>query len=240
MDITKLTRDSKYVLSALKELPNGSVVCTMDCKIQVPSRFTERSLVELGADIHCIGVYAMIVDDKYAVSTINAQLLITPSKILKININDVEYYEFYFESGSQVFATTNLVKKDSLVYHIFDELISKANVPWYIGYDDLGKIFDSAKYHAGTNIADNQELTELIVSIISRDPIDKTIYYRNSIKNEQFVKDINPEYVSLSNVLFSATSTLTRLTGSYMSEGIVSALVNESQREERLEALLRK
>ena len=80
----------------------------------------------------------------------------------------------------------------------------------------------------------------MIVSIISRDPIDKTIYYRNSIKNEQFVKDINPEYVSLSNVLFSATSTLTRLTGSYMSEGIVSALVNESQREERLEALLRK
>lgn len=239
MDINSLTRDSKYILSNLKELPDNSIIASKECKILIPTRFAERGLAEIGVEIYIIGLYCIVMDNKYAVSNINAQVTIEPNKILKILINDVEYYEFYFDVGSTVIKTTNLLKNDMLVYHLFDEIISKANVPWYMTYDDMCKIFDTAAYHAGAKISDNQKLTELVVSVISRDAIDKTTYYRTTIKNDKYLLTNPPEYVALGNVLFNATSTLNKIAGSYFSDGVVSALVNPTDRVSKIEELLR-
>ena len=239
MDINSLVRDPKYILSCLKEEEDKSVVALKPLKIQIPVRFSERNLAEIGVEIFIPGIYAIISDNKYGVSTVSSQLVIIPNKILKININDEPYYEFYFDVGNTVFKSTELIKKDTLVYYIFDELLSKCNIPWYLSYDDLGKIFDTAKYYADTSIADNNELTELIVAIISRDSIDKTIYYRSTINNEDYINKHPPEYVSLSNVIFSATNTITKISGSYFDQGVLSALVDPSERVERVEELLR-
>src|ERR1035437_2002787 len=168
MDIKSLKRDPDKVKAYLQEMPDSRLITTKGCKIIIPCRYTERGLAEVGIDTHIIGIYCIIVDDAfYGVSLINAIMKIEPTSYIKIKIDEVDFYEFYFEPGSTVISNLNLLKKDVLIYNIFDEILSKRKVPWYINYDDMGHILHSAEYHAGSKIGVNVEVTELIVSLIA-------------------------------------------------------------------------
>lgn len=240
MDTKKLVRDASKVQAALKELPDGCLVCTKTVKIYIPARFSERGLAQTGIETHIVGVYAIVVEDKYfGVSLINAMLRIEPTSSLKIDIDGEEFYEFTFEPGATVFPTLMLVKRDTLVYSIYDEILAKGHVPWYLTYTDLGKLFDTAKLHAGANIGQNHEVTELIVSLIARDAKDRRRYYRSTVKSLDDVLNRPPAIVPLRSVTWAATNTTNKLAGSHFSEGLVSSLVSPAERTERLEALLR-
>ncbi len=239
MEIDKLVRDANHVKACLQEMSDGSLVTTKGCKIIIPTRFEERSLAEVGIDVFIVGIYAMIVEDKYyAVSLVNTMIRITPTSIMKIKIKGVEHYEFTFDPGQIVMPRTTLVKDDVLLYRIYDEIVSKGKVPWYLNYDDLGHIFDTASSHAGANVGTNPEVTELIISIIARNSKDRTQYYRACIKSLDEIKTNPPVFISMKSVPYAATNTTNKLAGSYFSEGVVSALVSPSDRVERIERLL--
>jgi len=241
MDIKKLIRDPDFIHDCLQELPDGKLVAIKEVKIYVPARFEERGLCELGVDNYIVGIYAMVAEDKYyAVSMVNAMLLIQPTSVMKIKINGEDYFEFVFEKGSTIFSSVNLVMNDVLVYKIYNELISKGRIPWYLGYEELGHIFDTAKYHGGANIGQNSEVTELIISIIARDPNDKTKYYRTIVKTKEDLEKTKPTFIPLKSVTYAATNTTNKLAGSYWSTGVVSALVSPSERTERIESILRR
>lgn len=240
MDPKKLIRDASKVLACLKELDDGRLVTTKGCKIYIPARFAERGLASIGIETHIAGIYAIVVGDThYAVSMVNAMIRIDPTSTLKITIDEEEFYEFEFEPGSTVIMSLQLVRADTLVYKIYDEIIAKGHVPWYLGYADLGKLFDTARKHAGANIGANHEVTELIVSLIARDPADRHRYYRTCIKTLDDLRKKPPAVVPLRSVTYAATNTLNKLAGSYFSEGLVSSLVSPADRVERMEALLR-
>jgi len=240
MDITKLRRNPEKIHASLSELEDGRLITLKQCKIYCPVRFSERNLVSIGVDTHIVGIYAIVVENFYGVSMVNAMIRITPDYRNIVTINGDDYYEFIFEPGSTVIATLNLVKTDVLTYRIYDEIISKGNVPWYLGYKELAKIFDTAQYHAGANIGREHEVTELLVSMISRDPSDRTKYYRQAVRSEEDLVNINPYFIPLKSVTYSATNTTNKLAGSHFTEGVVSSLVSPSEREERIESLLRK
>ena len=142
MDLSKLKRDPKRVHEALQEMPDGRLVTKKTCKIIIPSRFAECGLASVGIETNIVGIYAIIVEDiYYGVSLVNAMVRIEPSSTMKILIDDQEFYEFTFDPGSTVIPSLQLVKRDTLVYRIYDEIISKGHVPWYLGYSELGKIF---------------------------------------------------------------------------------------------------
>lgn len=240
MEVNALIRDSERVKACLQELPDGSLVTTKGCKIIIPTRFEERGLAEVGMNTYIVGIYAIIVEDKYyAVSLVNTMIAITPTSTLKIKIKGVEHYEFTFDPGQIVMPRTNLVKNDILVYKIYDEIVSKGKVPWYLGYEELGHIFDTALSHGGANIGTSPEVTELIISIIARNSKDRTQYYRSAINSLEELKTNPPVYISLKSVPYAATNTTNKLAGSYWNEGVVSSLVSPSDRVERIESLLR-
>jgi hypothetical protein len=237
--ISGLVRDPHKVKANLRELEDGRLVTVKGCKIYCPVRFSECNLASIGAETYICGVYAMVYDGAYAVSTVNAMEHITPSFTNKVVIGGDEYFEFEFTPGSTVIATLDLVKNKNLVYYIYAEIISKARVPWYLSYDDLAHIFDTAFEHAGANIGQQHEVTELLVSIISRNPNNRVEYYRQAVKSLEDLSAVKPDYISLKSVAYSATNTLNKLAGSYMGDGVVSALVSPSERVERIEKLLR-
>lgn len=240
MDIKKLIRDPKRVQAYLEELPDESLVCKKPVKIYVPARFAERGLAQIGMETYIVGIFAIVVDDVYyGVSLVNAMMRIEPTSTLKIQIDGDDYYEFSFDAGSVVITSTQLVKTDVLVYRIYDEIISKGRVPWYLGYLELGKIFDTALYHAGANIGANQEVTELLVSMISRDEKDRTKYYRTAIKDLSELETNRPAFIPMRSVQYAPTNTTNKLAGSYFGDAVVSALVNPADRVERIESLLR-
>lgn len=241
MDIKQLIRDPQRVKANLKELPDESLVSLRGCKIYIPVRFTERQLASVSVETHIVGIYAMTVDDKYyAVSLVNAMVRIDPAVTNKVMVNGDEYFEFVFTPGAVVIPSVQLVKTGTLVYRIYDEFFAKGRVPWYLGYSELAKVFDTAQYHAGTKIGTDHEVTELLVSMIARNPEDRTQYYRQTVKDVADEQARPPAFIPLKSVAYSATNTTNKLAGSYMQDGVVSALVSPSERVERIEELLRR
>lgn len=240
MNFKRLVHDAPKVLACLKEMPDDRLITTKPLKIYIPARFSERGLAQIGVETYIVGIACLVVDDLYyGVTTVNAMWRIEPTSMLKVKVGDEEYYEFFFRAGSTVLSTLNLVKTDTLVYRIFDELITKAKVPRYLGYRELGKILDSAAKHAGTSVGDNHEVTELIVSLIARDPKDRSKYYRSTIKSLHDLVARPPVYIPMRSVQYIASNTTNRIAGSYFKDAVVSSLVQTSERVEAIENLLR-
>lgn len=240
MDISQLRRNPEAVKSSLREVENRLFV-TQPTKIYSPVRFSERNLASVGSEIYIVGIYAIVINDRdWAVSIIDAMVKIEPTSYRIVQIEGDDYFEFYFEPGSVMCPNMDLVKTDTLTYRIYDEIISKGKIPWYLGYLELAGIFDSAKYHAGTNIGSDREVTELIVSLIARNQEDRTKYYRQTVQSIDDLQRSPPTFIPMRSVIYAATNTLNKIAGSYMETGVVSALVSPSDRVEHIESILRR
>lgn len=241
MDPKKLTRDASKVHAVLKELEDNRLITTKGCKIYTPVRYTECGLASVGIETWIIGIYAIVVDDKYyGVSMVNAMLRIDPTSTLKVDIEGEQFYEFIFEPGAVVVTDTNLVKVDTVTFRIYDEIVAKGRVPWFLTYDDLGKLFKTAQHHAGASVGSQREVTELLISMIARDAKDRTKYFRQTVRSPADAVLRPPAYIPLRSVVYQATDTTTKLMGSYFPDALQSALVTPSERVERIEGLLRR
>jgi len=125
------------------------------------------------------------------------------------------------------------------MYNIFDEFIFKGKIPWYMGYEDVGKLFDTADSHAGSAVASNYEVIELIASMVTRSKDDRTKYIRSVAKTDEDFNDSKISYVPLSSIFYSVNSTVNKIAGSYFSDGVVSALVTPTTKVDKIESILR-
>lgn len=233
-------RDAKAIQSVLKELPDQSVVTSQPLVIQVPARFEECGLAQVGIDTYVYAMFAMMTQDKvYCVSNACTMLKITPRRTSTIRINEIPYLEFGFDAGDTVIENVNAMRREALIYKVLDEIFFLGKVPWYIGYIDLCKIFSTAKSHAGSRAGDVPQIIEMLASLISRSEQDRTKYFRSILQKQEDIYNLKPSYIPLKSVFYAATNTVSKLAGNYFSDGVVSALVSPAQQKERLETLLR-
>ena len=240
MDISLFTRDATKVHQDLVEQKDGSVITKSGCKIYIPSRFTERGLAAAGSIVNTVSIYAISVGNYYGVSAAPVTVGLTPSSTNIVTFDESDYLEFSFDPGSVVFPSTELVRDDTLLYKIFDEIIAMGYSPWYLNYEDMGKLFTESAYYAGPALGSNNSILELIASSIARDPDNLNQYYRQGLSSLEQVKSRPPEFIALRNIQLGATNTTAKLLGAYFDEGLTAALVNPSTRNERVEDLLRK
>lgn len=216
------------------------MVTSEHVRIQVPERFVNAGLAQVGIDNYVYGIYALLLDDDtYAVSVTNTMLKINPTKTLRIKVNEVPYYEFHFDAGTAVIPDVNSVKRDTMVYNVINELMFMGHMPWYMEYDDVGKIFDTSSKFAGSSVNNSLECVELLAAIVARDREDPTKPYRLVVTDEEYKKRHKPRFIPMKSVFYAATSTSNKLAGSYFNDGIVSALVTPTTEVSRIEQLLR-
>jgi len=238
--MTIYKRNSSLVLSNLIDNGGDQIITKVPCRIHMPVRYTEVGLGQIGGDTFTYGLFALILDsNEYTVCNINALLELNPSKTSLIKIDDVPYYEFYFEANTAVIKSTNILKRASIMFNVLDEFIFKGKVPWFVGYEDMGKLFDSSSYYSGINIGQNYEVIEFIAAMVTRSKKDRTKYIRLSIEKYEDVTLDKISYVPLKSVLYSVNSTVNKLSGSYFSEGVTSALVSPTDKVEKIESILR-
>lgn len=240
MDASKFKRDASRVHAALKSPGDGSVVAIKPVWIYIPARFAESQMAILGADTWISGIFCIAVEGQfYGVSTANAMMQISPTTVSNVRFGDDEYLEFYFEPGSRVIVNDQLVKNNSFIYSIYSELLAKGHVPWFLGYEDLGRIFQTSHHHTGTWVGANDQILEMIVASLARDRDNRMTYYRHTVDSKQALVTRPPVVIPLRSVTYGATNTTAKLMGSYMEEGLVSAIVNPAEKVEPIEALLR-
>lgn len=238
MNTPNLIRDADFVISRLSEESDGSVVTTVPCTVQIPESFAAKNLAVIGSEVFIFGFFPIIMGDRYAVNKTIAMMRICPSSTQKIVVNETPYVEFQFEAGDKLIYTTALVVTDTLSYYMYDEFIAKGNIPWYLDYFDMANMFDTAKEHAGVDLG-GRSIIELIISTIARDPNDMTRLYRHILARPEDLRTKPPITVPFRSVIWNTSDTTSKLNGAYYSEGINSALVNQSESVEMIEELLR-
>lgn len=238
--MAKYTRNAQAVLSQLVENKAGQVITKVPCKIQIPERFSERGLGQVGIDTFAYGLFPIILETgEYVLCNVCALVELNPFKTMLVTIDEVPYHEFYFDANQVVIKTTDLVKRDTLMYNVLDELIFKGKIPWYVEYEDLGKLLDTAKLHADSNVGQTQEVMEFITSMIARSKDDRSKYIRLAADKLSDVGIGKLEYIPLNSVFYAVNSTVNKLSGSYFSDGVISALVTKSDKAEKIESILR-
>ena len=240
MDPSAWKRDASKIHSALALQADGSVLASRPVKIYVPERFVEKGLGEIGSETFILGVFAIVVDDKYyAVNKVTAMVRIKPTTTSTVKFDGTSYLEFYFEPGSVVIASTSLIMSDTLVYHIFNFFLSNGAVPWYLNYEDVATLFMTADRHAGVRLIKNHSILEMFAAAVARHPSNRTVYFRHTLDDGSAPPTQPPAWIALRNISLGATNTTARLQGSYWADGLTSALANPSSKLERVEQLLR-
>ncbi len=238
--MSKLKRLPSVVLNQLVTTPTGQVLTKVPCKIQIPVRYTTRGLGNVGSTNYAYGLFPIILETgEYTVLNVCAYVELEPYKTIQISIGEVDYYELYFEANSVIIKTTDIVKRSDIMFNVFDEFIFKGKLPWYAEYEDICKIFDTAKSHADSKVASNPEVIELIASMITRSKEDRTVYIRSVANSLSDVTLDKIDFVPLNSIFYSVNSTLNKIAGSYFDDGVRSALVSETTGVSRVESILR-
>ena len=234
-----LTRNPSRVLKNIVKMEDGGLVTKKPCRIQAPERWLERHMAVLGAEVFTAGLVCIIMEDEYyGCLFVDSMIRLTPSNTETVMVGDVPYLEFQFEAGDQLLYTTDLVMNDTLTYYIYDEMINKGRIPWYIEYLDFPYIFESADYHAGINLG-NPRVLEFLLSTIARNPDKMMELYRHVMSSVEYTKTNPPALIPFKSVIWNTSGTVSKLIGGYFSDSITSALVNPSEKVERIEELLR-
>ncbi len=235
--VSKLKRDPDYVKSQLVKSQDGLYV-KKDTIIQIPYRYTIKGMAILGEKNYSVGIFPIIIDDKYTVMSVMSMIMLSSASISEVVIQDTNYYSFFYEKGSRLFDSLDVVRDDSITYNIFDEFISNGNIPWFMSYLDLAKIYDTSDKYAASAMPNYLQPFQIIVSLLARSPNDLMKLYRYII-NEEKDLNIHPEFAQLKSVMFMSKSTVNKIAGSYFDEGVMSALAYPSQKVEHIEKLLR-
>ena len=241
MDITTMERNAAAVHATLVETKAGELITTKGCKIYTPARYAGRKLAVIADEIRVVAVFAIVVEDKYyAVSSAPSLMQLTPSSMSLVDIEGEEYYEFSFDKGACVTPSVDLLQDDTIPYFLYDELIAKGHVPWYLGYLDLARLITDSKYYTGVSFAASNVPMEMIVASITRDRKERRLYYRHQINSLADEVKNPPAFIAFRNIIYGATNTTAKLMGSFLDDGVLSAVVNPSEQTEGVETLLRR
>lgn len=236
-DVRKLIRDKQYVLSNLVKTEEDSIVCKKQCHICVPSHYFEMELGQITENVTVVGVFPFIIEGKYALSKVMSDVVLTPQETTIIKINDEPHHLFGFEPGSTVVKNFNLLKDDTKPYYIYRCFIARGKVPWFVDYDDLLTLFEHTKKYSDIHLGADPSIIALLGATIARDPNNLNIMYRSTLGQSN--KADRPFFTPLTNVQLSADDTVSKLMGSYMDDGINSALIYPSKQISNLEEVLR-
>lgn len=240
LNIHSLVRDAEKVKAACREGNDRSVIVTKPSKIIFPERFIEKGLAEIGVRSYVVGCFAHVVEDThYAVFLAVAKVEVKPSSIATIKIDGDAYVEMSFEPGDALIVTQEVVEDKFMAFHVYNELISKGHMPWYMHYDDRVKLLFTANALAGMELLSNHVVLELNAAAISRDPKDINQFYRHTVASYAQADKDTPIAISLMNVSYGTTNATSRLMGAYWEQGLNSELANPSTEVQNVERLLR-
>lgn len=224
MDITNLVRDASNLSKVIVE-KGGQLIAVQPIQILIPFRYLAAKLANIGKYTTSVAIFPILYgENKYMVSNVCSTMELTPSSLSSTTIGDDDYYVLGFGAGDVVTPFTELVVSDDDAYNVYNEIIGKAKIPWFMTYEDVGKCIAMCHHYSGITLSSTNAVIELIVASISRSKDDTNVYYREAISKITEQTKNPPSIFPLRAVISGTTNTMGKLSGSYFDEGLTSAL----------------
>ena len=237
--MAKLKRNPDLVKQHCVVTPDQKLVTKKECRILFPETWVGRELAWIEGNIRILTKYMLMIDGDYTVINDCAYMPLTPDSIFSNDIDGVTHYELVFFAGSVVCPNLNLVVNDNILYYIADEFLTKTRKPPYFEYSDMAKLFLNSQWHTKLKLANNNTILELWTATLARWSQDEMIQYRYKANTIQDSLVDKPSYISFKSPVYMANATLSKVSGAYWRDGLMSAITTESHVIEPLEALVR-
>lgn len=203
-------------------------------EIRIPKRFDAYGLLNITDVVECLGIMDLIIDGTYnAHLHLLALLTVEPSEVSVKMIEGQEYQILTLYNGDRFISNTVVVKNQSIVYALYVEFITRGNIIYTMGYQDLIWLFDSVKQMCDTSLPVDHAIFEMLYAHLARDGQDKFKQYRHTDMKAPF------EFVGLKSVSFAPDSTTARLLGAYYADGEMASLLHTNEDRQVFEDLLR-
>lgn len=237
MDITKAVRNPAKVHKDLKKV--GSTLVTQGgCWIYAPTSYTAKDMAFITATVTIIGVYLITTDHlTYGAANATSLMGLEPSVIEVVMIDEVEYYQFYFEPGSVVVSNVFLKCERKMPYNVMSYFYDYGRVPFWMTIIDHGSLLASTRYWNDMTMFPDGITHDIYSAHLQRDNKNVRKHFRHSIRTEADIR-IPATYIPLRDGALNKTSRLAKLSDTELKRGIRSALLNDPVREEPLEQLL--
>lgn len=234
LNVNQLKRDPVAIKKELVQASDHSVRLKTDARLLLPQPWLEKGLLTLGEKTTLLAIYALVIGNVYAVSTTLTMIESDPSVITTETIDDNEFYVLHYKPGDRFIVDANCVRRDSLPYRVFDTVLDRGKVPWFLTGEDLAQIYETSKHFASVGYPVDHSVFEIIIASLSRQKQDRSKFYRNGGRFDE-----PPVFIPFRSVMYGASNTTAKLIGAYWTEGLTSALVYPSERKEVIEDLLR-
>lgn len=203
-------------------------------EIFIPMRYQAKNYLIVEDKVRALGIFSMRVNGSVEGGLqIPAMVQIDAADTYTETIDGEQFFVCVLNKGGRFMTTLKVLRDDKLVIFIWTEFLSLGHMPSYITYDNAATLFDDLKEIAGKSIGVDHVLIEIILAHVYRDPDNLNIFYRHTDMRQP------PAQVSLRDVGYGASTTHSRIIGSYADVGRNSALLNQSDQNHTLEDLFR-
>lgn len=203
-------------------------------KCYIPRKYEKKEYLIIHDKVSALGIFDICVNDKYEGGIqIPAVITLDPVDMYDTTIDDVKYLTCELTRGSQFITDLDVLQNNDIPYYMWTEYLSLGNLPRYLGYDDCATLFDTANKFSGKGLEANHAVYELIISYMFRDKKSINTFFRHTDMKDE------PQIVNIRDIAHSATTTHSRIIGSYGDAGRTSALLNQSEENHPLEDLFR-
>lgn len=226
-----MKRDKDFINKNLY-IKEGKIYCKQKTILEFPKWYEDKDLASIQEVAYVYGIFALIIGDSYSVSVIPTLVPTVPIMVNEIERDGIIYTQFVYGKDDCIIDDIKVVKHDILSYNFFESFFMYAKIPWYVEYEDIVKIMDNLVPYAKSNVGDNMIASELVTSFIARSSKDKKLFYRQ-VGTGQY------EFINLLSPYYAPRNTLNRLAGNYMTDSIVSAIVEKSDNTTKLEGHVR-
>lgn len=221
---------SKY----FKKVKDSLIFIGKKLEAYVPVRYGQHGALEIGENVKALAIFDMTINDSIETGMmLPAKVTMKPNNIETILRDGERFQKLTFTNDDVFIVNSNVVRDEHIGYVMFYEFIFSGKVPRFMTYEHIGFIFEKAEEVTGISFPTNSAIFEMMISVLHRDPKDITKFYRHTDMK------VDPLRIPLRTVAHAATSTTTKIVGSYDNEGYDAALINASDVPSEIENLLR-
>lgn len=240
MDFDIKKRNREKVLNAfIDDEKTHKWIAKEPVKIYFPKRYLGGKLGNLDERFNTVAIFAMVLEDgTWDLHSACSIIPLSPKTSSLVKINQVDYYELGWEAGDVICPNVNLVQRSNLAFEIYDEFITKTRLPPYMDSIDHSNLLDSLANFTGVDLGANFALLRIYNATTSRNPADRTQPARELYTKQSDFHLMPVDRIALRSVAYVADNTSSRLLGSYLAQGLNSALVNPAENIEEIEQIL--
>lgn len=237
MDVDGLQRDRAKIRKAYTINDDFSVTANRPLEVHIPKRFVENGMTTIGEKVFTTLVAGLVIPgEAYSPWIALVDVIMAPMGIREVGINGVQYVIMEFEAGDTLIENLNYIQDPNKNYGYFMEFDLYAKLPWYMSDKDFTALYDNAAAESGAQMGGTPQHMRIYASKMMRDPDNLDNEYRNS---KAMLEGRPPVIVGLNNGAMLIDGTLPKITGGYLQDNTVSAIINPDTKVTDLEEIVK-